>query len=120
MKTIFVVDDNNINLVAADETLSDSYNVFTFASAMTMFEVLNDIIPDLILLDILMPDIDGFEALKRLKADMQYAQIPVIFLTSKNDANTEARGFEMGAVDFIFKPFSAPVLLNRIKAHLQE
>ena len=118
MKTIFVVDDNNINLVTADETLSDSYNVFTLASASTMFDLLNDIIPDLILLDIMMPEINGFEALKRLKADERYMRIPVMFLTSKNDINTEARGFEMGIVDFITKPFSKLALLNRIKAYL--
>jgi len=120
MKTIFVVDDNNINLVRADEILSDFYNVFTLASASTMFDLLNEIIPDLILLDIMMPEINGFEALKRLKADKRYAQIPVIFLTGKNDANTKNMGFEMKVMDFITKPFSAPVLLNCIKRHLQE
>ena len=119
MKTIFVVDDNIINLVTADETLSDSYKVFTLVSASTMLDLLNEIIPDLILLDIMMPEINGFEALQKLKADERYAKIPVIFLTSKNDTNTESRGLKMGAVDFILKPFSAPLLLNRIKAHLQ-
>jgi len=118
MKTIFVVDDNTVNLMTADKTLSDFYNVITLASASTMFEFLNNTIPDLILLDIMMPDIDGFEALKRLKADIHYADIPVIFLTSKTDAATEAVGFEMGVIDFISKPFSGPVLLNRIKTHL--
>jgi len=118
MKTIFVVDDNTVNLMTADKTLADWYNVVTFASASTMFEFLNNSVPDLILLDIMMPDIDGFEALKRLRADSRYEEIPVIFLTSKNDASTEALGFEMGVIDFISKPFSGPVLLNRIKTHL--
>ncbi|MCL2213806.1 MAG: response regulator [Treponema sp.] len=118
MKTIFVVDDNTVNLVTADDTLSCYYNVFTFASASSMFDFLSNTMPDLILLDIMMPDIDGFEALRQIKADKRYAEIPVIFLTSKNDAATEALGFEMGVVDFISKPFSKPVLLNRIKTHL--
>jgi putative two-component system response regulator len=83
-----------------------------------MFELLNDVIPDLILLDVMMPDVDGFNALKQLKANSKYADIPVMFLTSKNDAATEVRGFEMGVMDFITKPFSEPVLLNRIKKHL--
>jgi len=83
-----------------------------------MFEFLNTVIPDLILLDIEMPDINGFDALKKLKADMRHASIPVIFLTGKTDDTSEARGFEMGVVDFIQKPFSKPVLRNRIKAHL--
>jgi putative two-component system response regulator len=118
MKTLFVVDDNTVNLLTAEETLSDHYNVITLASASIMFEFLNNIMPDLILLDIMMPEMDGFEALKLLKADKRYSDIPVIFLTSKNDSVTEAHGFEAGAVDFICKPFSRPVLLNRIKTHL--
>ena len=118
MKTIFVVDDNTVNLMTADKTLSDQYNVFTFASSFNMFDFLNNIIPDLILLDIMMPDIDGFETLKRLRADMRYTRIPVIYLTSKNDAATETFGFKMGVIDFIYKPFSELALLNRIKTHL--
>ena len=118
MKKIFVVDDTNINLLDAEEALSEEYNVFTLSSASVMFEVLENVKPDLILLDILMPDMDGFEALEKLKSGARYADIPVIFLTSKNDAVTEARGFEMGAIDFISKPFSKPVLINRIEAHL--
>ena len=118
MKTIFVVDDNKMNLLAARETLSEHYDVFTLASAVMMFELLEDILPDLILLDVVMPEVDGFEALSKLKADARYADIPVIFLTSKSDEATEARGFELGVVDFISKPFSKPVLLNQIKTHL--
>jgi len=118
MKTIFVVDDTNINLLDAQEALSDDYNVLTFSSATDMFEVLENIFPDLILLDILMPGMDGFEALEKIKSDNKYSEIPVVFLTSKSDADTEARGFKMGAIDFISKPFSKPVLLNRIEAHL--
>jgi len=118
MKTIFVVDDTNINLFDAEEALSDNYNVLTLSSAPVMFDVLRNVKPDLILLDILMPDIDGFEALRILKSDTRYSNIPVIFLTSKSDVATEARGFELGAIDFITKPFSKPVLINRIQAHL--
>ena len=87
-------------------------------SASAMFELLEDISPDLILLDILMPDMDGFETIKILKSKQKFAEIPIIFLTSRTDASTESLGLEMGAVDFISKPFSRPVLLNRIKTHL--
>ena len=118
MKTIFVVDDTNINLLDAEEALSEYYTVFTLSSASIMFEVLDNVKPDLILLDILMPDIDGFEALEKLKSDARYKDIPIIFLTSKGDAATEARGFKMGAIDFVSKPFSKPVLLNRIESQL--
>ncbi|MCL2759288.1 MAG: response regulator [Treponema sp.] len=119
MKTIFVVDDNGINLMKADEALSDHFNVITISSAFTMFELFDDVIPDMILLDIMMPDINGFDVLERLKADVRYAGIPVIFLTSMNDAAEEARGYKMGAMDFIKKPFSKQILLDRIKTVLE-
>jgi len=119
MKTIFVVDDSVINLAKADEALSDHYNVFTISSALTMFKLFDDIIPDLILLDILMPDINGYDVLKRLKADVRYKGIPVIFITSMNEAADEAHGYELGAVDFINKPFSKQILLDRIKTVLE-
>jgi putative two-component system response regulator len=118
MKTIFVVDDNSANLLMAEEVLSNQYEIITISSATTMFELLDEVIPDLILLDIMMPEIDGFDALKKLKANSRYADIPVMFLTSKTDGATEARGFEMGVMDFITKPFFGAVLVNRIKKHL--
>jgi putative two-component system response regulator len=118
MKTIFVVDDNSANLLMAEGVLSEHYEVITALSAGIMFELLEDIIPDLILLDIMMPDIDGFAALKRLRSSSKTEGIPVMFLTGKNDANTEAKGFEYGVMDFITKPFNGHVLLNRIKKHL--
>ena len=118
MKTIFVVDDSVLYLMTAKQALEDSYNVRTMSSAADMFETLLSVKPDLIVLDIIMPDMDGLEALKKLKADMRYANIPVVFLTGKKDDNTEAFGFELGAVDFITKPFSKAVFVNRIKTHL--
>jgi len=117
-KTIFVVDDSDTNLSKAEEALEDLYNVITVPSGKRMFEILKKIRPDLILLDIAMPEMDGFEVLHKLKLQPQYATIPIIFLTSKNDPITEARGFEMGVVDFISKPFSTPVLLNRVTCHV--
>jgi putative two-component system response regulator len=116
-KTIFVVDDNNTNLSVAEKAMQDQYRVITLPSAAKMFKFLEKTIPDLILLDIEMPDMDGFEALQILKESN--ADIPVIFLTSLNDAEVEVKGFQLGVIDFITKPFSAPVLLNRIKTHLQ-
>jgi len=118
METIFIVDDNSINLLMAEEALTDHYEIFTMLSVLTMFELFDNIIPDMILLDIMMPDVNGFDALKQLKSNPQYANIPVIFLTSKIDAETEALGFQMGVADFIKKPFSEPDLLGRIKAVL--
>lgn len=118
IKTVFIVDDNNVNLLSADKALSADYRVFPLPSAMSMFELLEDIRPDVILLDIMMPEMDGFVALKLLKSNAAYKDIPVIFLTGRNDHETEALGLESGAVDFIVKPFSASVLRNRIKTHM--
>jgi len=118
MKTIFVVDDSDTNLSMAEAVLEDQYRVMTMPSAGKMFNLLGKIIPDLILLDIEMPEMNGFDALKKLKAEPLWMEIPVIFLTGRNNAEVEAHGFEIGAVDFITKPFSAPVLLNRLKTHL--
>ncbi|MCL2768334.1 MAG: response regulator [Synergistaceae bacterium] len=115
-KTIFVVDDNNTNLSLAEKALQDQYRVITLPSAAKMFKFLEKTTPNLILLDIEMPEMDGFEALSRLKENN--VDIPVIFLTSLLDAEVEVKGFQLGVIDFITKPFSAPVLINRIKTHL--
>ena len=118
-KIIFVVDDNDTNLYMAEEALEDEYQVLTLPSAEKMFALLKKITPDLILLDIEMPEMDGFEALDILKNNPLYTDIPVIFLTGMMDACIKQRGFDMGVADFITKPFSAPVLLDRIKSHLK-
>ena len=117
-KMIYVVDDNAINLAVAKEALEGKYRVRTFASAKMMFEVLKKEQPNLILLDIEMPDMDGFEALSKLKRNRLTKDIPIIFVTVLKDVETEVLGFQMGVVDFISKPFSSPVLRNRIKTHI--
>jgi len=117
-KTIFVVDDNDTNLSAAKDALKEHYRVMTLPSAAKMFALIEKIMPDLILLDIEMPAMDGFAALHQLKGNAEQADIPVIFLTGVTDPSVEVRGFELGVVDFVTKPFSAPVLLNRIRTHL--
>jgi putative two-component system response regulator len=75
--------------------------------------------PDLILLDIMMPGMDGYEVCRRLKADEQVQHIPIIFVTAKTEVDDETLGFELGAVDYITKPFSIPVVKARVKAHLE-
>lgn len=117
-KTIFLVDDSDISLSRGEEALEPYFDVMTLPSAAKMFALLEKILPDLILLDIEMPGQSGFEAMRLLKAHDLYAHIPVIFVTGRNDEHTEARGFQMGAIDFIGKPFSPPILVNRVKAHL--
>jgi len=116
--SIFIVDDSDTNLATAEEALEDHYDVMTLPSAAKMFVLLEKMTPNLILLDIEMPEMNGFEALEKLKTSAAWANIPVIFLTGTVDAAIEKKGLGMGAVDIISKPFSIPVLLEKIKAHL--
>ncbi|GBU25243.1 response regulator [Fibrobacteria bacterium R8-3-H12] len=118
MKTIFVVDDSDTCLSKVEEVLESQYYVITLPSAARMFAMLEKMVPDLILLDISMPEMDGYTALSLLKKNEKTANIPVIFLTGYADAMVEARSFDSGVIDFIVKPFSALVLLTRIKMHL--
>ena len=118
LKTLFVVDDNDVNLVKAKQVLDGFYRVLTLPSASKMFSLLKKITPDLILLDVEMPEMDGFTALEKLKENPKTADIPVIILTAHKDEYSEAHGFKLGAVDFISKPFSTEVLLNRMETHL--
>jgi putative two-component system response regulator len=111
-----VVDDSASNLSIAEEALASSFNVLTFSSAEKMLPVLNKIIPDLILLDIEMPGMNGFEVMRQLKESDSYSNIPVVFLTAMSDAANKAYGIELGAAGFITKPFSASELLNQIKS----
>ncbi|MCL2013396.1 MAG: response regulator [Oscillospiraceae bacterium] len=117
-KTIFIVDDNGTNLAMAKHVLEEHYNAIALPSAEKLFLMLEDTKPDLILLDIKMPCMDGFDTLRLLKSYEDYKNIPVIFLTGKGDTSTEVKGFELGVVDFIHKPFSAPILFNRVRTHL--
>ena len=117
MKTIFVVDDSDTNLAMAEEALEDYFNVMTVPSAAKMFALLEKITPDLILLDVEMPEMNGFEALKRLKAmGGSPADIPVIFLTGTINASIEQKCVKCGAVSVISKPFLQSVLIDRINS----
>ena len=115
---IILVDDNLANLSQGKNILKMFYEVFSAESAAKLFEILENIIPDLILLDIDMPVMDGYETIKILKADKRFADIPVIFLTAKSDINSEREGFDLGAADYVLKPFSAPLLIKRINNQL--
>jgi len=118
LKTIYVVDDSDTNLAMAEEALENHYNVMTMPSADRMFLLLEKIIPNLILLDIEMPIMNGFEALEKLKKT-KWAEIPVIFLTGTINASIEKQCAAIGAADIIAKPFSSSELLDRIKSHIK-
>jgi len=117
-ETIFLVDDTKLYLTFTAEGLRSQYNMLTMSSGKEMFEMLDSTIPALILLDINMPEVDGFTILEKLKSNPLYANIPVIFLSSDTNEETEIRGFEMGAVDFVTKPFSMVRLHHRIMSHI--
>ena len=117
--TIILVDDNTTNLSVGKNMLNTFYQVVPVLSAAAMFDALTKVIPDLILLDIEMPEMDGYEAIKKLKAEEKYRDIPVIFLTAKTDSDSELEGLDLGAVDYITKPFFAPMLLKRIEKELK-
>jgi len=117
-KKIIAVDDIPENLAAIRNTLKDLYEVYPCPSALKMFELLEHVKPDLIMLDVGMPDMDGYEAIKKLKSDDRFKDVPVIFLSAMSDEKNEMEGLKLGAVDYIHKPFVTPLLLQRIKIHL--
>ena len=115
---IILVDDNMTNLSMGRNMLKAFYEVYPAPSAAKLFETLEKIIPDLVLLDIEMPEMDGYQAIREMKSNPRFSDIPVIFLTAKSDESSELEGFDMGAVDYIAKPFSGPLLLKRIANQL--
>jgi putative two-component system response regulator len=117
-KKVVLVDDNQVTLKVARNTLMGKYDVFTVPSAEKLFQLLEKALPDIILLDILMPEMNGYEAIKTLKSSPRTAHIPVVFLTSKSDPKSELAGFTLGAVDYISKPFSPQLLLKRVDVHV--
>jgi putative two-component system response regulator len=113
-----LVDDDQVHLNTGKDILKDLYNIFPIPSGKKLFEMLEKISPDLILLDIEMPEMDGYEVIKKLKADEKTSDIPVIFLSAHIDPGHELEGLGLGAVDYVFKPFSPILLIRRIENHI--
>ena len=117
--TILVIDDNPTNLEILDHTLSiEGYNVHTETEGANVIQRIHSSIPDLILLDILLPDINGFELCQRLKSDPVTESIPIIFMTALAATVDKVKGLNLGAVDYITKPFQREELLARVQTHL--
>ena len=118
-KLVLLVDDAPANIQVAREILKDSFRTRVATSGAKALELVKVVPPpDLILLDVMMPEMDGYEVCRTLKADPSTCEIPVIFLTAKTEATDETKGFEVGAVDYIHKPFSPPVVIARVQTHL--
>lgn len=119
-KLILIVDDVPRNLQVLATILYDvGYEIAIAENGKTALEILHTISPDLILLDIMMPDVDGFEVCRQIKSNPELTSIPIIFLTAKNDTDSIVRSFEIGASDYVTKPFNAIELKARVKTHLQ-
>ena len=116
--TIVIVDDDMTNLAVARNSLSEKYSVATVPSGEKLFLLLDKISPALILLDVEMPDMDGYTVMEKLQSSEKTAHTPVIFLTGKIDPESEIKGLSLGAVDYITKPFSRELLIKRIDLHI--
>lgn len=118
-QTVLVVDDLAENIQLVDAVLSSEYRIKAALDGENALRIArSDNPPDLILLDIMMPDMDGYEVCQRLKADAATKRIPVIFVTARGEISDEARGFQVGAVDYITKPISPPIVRARVRTHL--
>ncbi len=116
-----IIDDNITNLQIARKALCDEYSVVLIKNGLMALSEIPNTKPDLILLDVEMPEISGFELIQKIKTELPepYTSIPVIFLTAKDDGNSEFQGLNLGAVDYVRKPFSTALLNKRVELHLK-
>ncbi len=116
--TILIVDDTETNIDILVNTLSRDYDIAVAMDGESALEAVEEEPPDLILLDIMMPDMDGYEVCKRLKDNPETADIPVIFLSALTGADEKQKGLKLGAADFLTKPFNPSVIQDKVKQHL--
>ncbi len=117
--TILIVDDQPANIKIIGGALKGDYQIKMATSGLKAIEIASADPPDLILLDIIMPGIDGYEVCRRLKNNQKTKGIPIIFITAKDQEEDETKGLDYGAVDYITKPFSLPIVKARVKTHLE-
>ncbi|HXC93961.1 MAG TPA: diguanylate cyclase [Geobacteraceae bacterium] len=116
---ILIIDDTPANIQILNEFLRQDYAIFFSTNGPDGIRIARQELPDLILLDIMMPKMDGYEVCAKIKADPLTRQIPVIFITAMNAEEDEAKGLDAGAIDYITKPVSAPIVKARVKNHLE-
>jgi diguanylate cyclase (GGDEF)-like protein len=119
LPSVLIIDDVPTNIQVLAEALRQEYRVRVATNGHDALNVIAQTPPDLILLDIMMPDMDGFEVCRHLKADTATSRIPILFVTAKDDVEDEERGLNLGAVDYITKPFHLPVVRARVRNHMQ-
>jgi diguanylate cyclase (GGDEF)-like protein len=115
---ILIVDDQPANVRVMAEALRDRYDLFFATDGARALEIAATSDIELVLLDVVMPDLDGFEVCRRLKSDERTSRIPVIFVTAREEVGDEARGFDVGGVDYIAKPIRPPIVRARVQTHL--
>ncbi|MBC8015048.1 MAG: PleD family two-component system response regulator [Sporomusaceae bacterium] len=118
-QNILIVDDTRFNIQIMTNMLANDYKIFYATSGKTALEIAMSERVDLILLDVIMPEMDGYEVCKKLKSDPHTQNIPIIFVSALKDVEDETKGLEMGAIDYIFKPVSPAILKMRVKNHLE-
>lgn len=116
---LLIIDDTPANVQILHEVLHGAYDIFFATCGLDAIRIAQQELPDLILLDIMMPEMDGYEVCSALKADPQTREIPVVFITALGSEEDEAKGLECGAIDYITKPISPPVVKARVKNHLE-
>ncbi len=118
--TILIVDDTETNIDILVDTFGEKYDVAVAMDGESALEAVEEDPPDLILLDIMMPGMNGFDVCKQLKDNPETANIPIIFLSALTEAKEKERGLDLGAVDFITKPFDSSEIQAKVKQHLTE
>lgn len=113
-KTIMVIDDMAAILEHAKQLLKDEYSVIPCISAKQALEIMDKRKPDLILVDINMPEMDGFDFVRRIKSDERFSDVHVMMITAEITSQIESKGYELGAENFVLKPFSQPVMIRKI------
>ena len=116
--SILIVDDEPANIVALRLILKPKFNIYSATDGKTAIKAATEESPDIILLDVLMPEMDGYDVIKMLKSNEETSRIPVIFIAAMSDVESELEGLSLGAIDYIYKPFSVPLLFKRIEVHL--
>ncbi|HEY2091170.1 MAG TPA: diguanylate cyclase [Thermoanaerobaculia bacterium] len=116
---LLIVDDQPANIRVMAEALREEYELFFATSGERALEIVSGGAVELVLLDVVMPGFDGFEICRRMKADEATSRIPVIFVTAREEVGDEARGFDVGAVDYITKPIQPPIVRARVRTHIE-